>query len=205
MAQPEIRVPPSIGGYKIKYQYRDVEAVPVSGGINHVIIGEPLNIHTEQGYIYFFQRDQYVAALKNDTLLDMVQKWQARQDPVLAYIVYYSDDSFRARVALFFYRDPIKDFLKNRKYTKTFRLTGKPDSMLVTGVEVGQLCEVHYDLEKDQYEVETDEGRIGYLPAAALAFAEEYHKDPEYMQVIVSNVEFDDEKERDLIDVIVSV
>ena len=83
------------------------------------------------------------------------------------------------------------------------RLVGKPDEYAI--VEVGEICTVEQDMDNEQrYLVLVDGVTIGALPSIALRFAEKADKDPTELAVILTDVEFDIDKDREVFTVYIA-
>ena len=83
------------------------------------------------------------------------------------------------------------------------RLVGKADEYAFA--EIGQVCTVEQDMDHDQcYLVLVDGMTIGALPTIAMRYAEKADKDPTELAVIVTDVDYDVEKDRDIFTVYIA-
>lgn len=83
------------------------------------------------------------------------------------------------------------------------RLVGKADEYAFA--EIGQVCTVEQDMDHDQrYLVLVDDMTIGALPTIALRYAEKADKDPTELAVILTDVDYDVEKDRDIFTVYIA-
>ena len=100
--------------------------------------------------------------------------------------------------------EDIDHFIKRSIETKLVKLAGRPDDL--ADYEVGNRCDIEEDYEKDgRYNVLIGGFVIGYLPSSALSFAEKNDCDPENLDVIVAEVDYDLDKDRNIISVYVAV
>ena len=100
------------------------------------------------------------------------------------------------------YTEDVEKFLARNDDAKLVKLTGKPDDL--ASYEVGCRCHVEEDIEKEKYAVTCDGDVIGYLPSSAITYAEKHETDPECLDVIIAEVEYDYDKERDIISVYIA-
>lgn len=99
--------------------------------------------------------------------------------------------------------ESVENFLARNSDVKQVKLGGKPDDIAI--YSIGNRCHVEVDEEdNERYNVTYDGFVIGRLPASAVAYAEKHDCDPEYLSVIISEIEYDYEKERDIISVYIS-
>jgi hypothetical protein len=99
--------------------------------------------------------------------------------------------------------ESVEKFLARSPEAKLFKLTGKPEEFAF--YEVGNRCHVEEDENTSgKYNVTFDGSVIGRLPASALKFAESIDSLPEDLSVIIAEVEYDLEKERDIISVYIA-
>lgn len=203
--EPEISIPEAVEGKKLAYHYDDVSIIPAMGAAGIVQATVPLTFSEHQGTVYVLQRDRLIGNLKENRIAGMVRDWKKNGDPVLSYISRFSSDNTSAEIAIFFYRDQARRVLEQFAGEKQYKLTGKPDEF-AGGYQPGDACSVEEDLDKeDKYQVIHEGTRIGYLPAAALTYAEDQGISPEDLKVYIADVEYDDERERDIIHVYLSV
>ena len=99
--------------------------------------------------------------------------------------------------------ETVDAFLARSPEAKLFKLTGKPEDL--ASYEVGNRCHVEEDDESDgKYNVTVDHMIIGRLPASAVSFAEKIESLPEDLSVIIADVDYDLESERDIISVYIA-
>lgn len=201
---PEISIPERIDGKSLAYQYHDVEIIPHPNGADRVNPAEKLSFYISDNGVSIYQGNRPIGEMRKNKLADMVADWQKRGDPFVAYISEYAGDSSSAKISIFFYRDMFAAFMRAHPDAKQYRLTGKIDDF-ADGYQTGDLCEVQEDADRPgKYEVLYIGSRIGYLPAAAIKYAEESGYDPEELTAYIADVEYDDEKERDIISVYIA-
>ncbi len=201
----EVSIPDKVNGKKLAYHYDDVSIVPAMGAAGIVQATVPLTFSEHQGTVYILQRDRLIGNLKETKIADMVRDWQKNGDPIVSYISRFSSDNTSAEIAIFFYRDQTKRILERFSGEKQYKLTGKPEEF-AGGYQPGEACTIEADYEKDgKFQVLFEGLRIGYLPAAAVTYAEDQGISQEDLKVYVADVEYDDEKDRDIISVYLSV
>lgn len=99
--------------------------------------------------------------------------------------------------------ETVDAFLARSPEAKLFKLTGKPEDLAF--YEVGNRCHVEEDDEDDEkYNVTVGDMIIGRLPASAVSYAEKIGSLPEMLNVIIADVDYDIEKDRDIISVYIS-
>ena len=199
-AKSTITFPEKINNFNRAYFYPDVKIIPVPDGASHVVVGEPLTFYNEDDSVSVFQGDYCIGHMVENRLADMVRTWIKSEDPILGYVAEYSENGSSAQIGLAFYQDKLAKFLSRNPDAKTYKLAGKPDEDYL-GVTAGDICTVDHDYEHDQYVVLCYGSVIGRLPAAALSFAEKQECEPEDLTVIVASVEYDFDKDRDVISV----
>jgi hypothetical protein len=100
--------------------------------------------------------------------------------------------------------EDIDHFLARNNEAKLVKLIGKPEDL--ADYAVGNKCDIEQDIENDEkYNVLIADFVIGRLPASAISFAEDNDCDPEDLDVIVAEVDYDLEKDCDIISVYVAV
>lgn len=100
------------------------------------------------------------------------------------------------------YTEDVEKFLARTDDAKLVKLTGKPEDFAF--YNVGSRCHVEEDFEKEKFAVTCDGAVIGYLPASAVTYAEKHETDPELLDVIIADIEYDIEKDRDIISVYIA-
>ena len=99
--------------------------------------------------------------------------------------------------------ETVDAFLARSPEAKLFKLTGRPDDL--ASYEVGNRCHVEEDDEADgKYNVTIDGIIIGRLPSSAVSFAEKIESLPEDLSVIIAEIEYDMDKDRDIISVYIA-
>ena len=99
--------------------------------------------------------------------------------------------------------EDVDAFLARNSDAKLFKLTGKQDELAF--YSVGSRCHVEQDDDDpDKYNVTCDQSIIGRLPAAAISYAEKLESLPEDLSVIIAKVDYDIEKDRDIISVYIA-
>ena len=99
--------------------------------------------------------------------------------------------------------ETVDAFLARSPEAKLFKLTGKPEELAF--FEVGNRCHVEEDDEADgKYNVTVDGMIIGRLPSSAVSFAEKIDSLPEDLSVIIAEIEYDMDKDRDIISVYIA-
>lgn len=198
---PSVNVPMKYQDKNRVYFYPDVKIIGFPGGADLVVPGEPLSFSCSDNFVQLFQGSNLVGQMVENRLAGMVRDWEKAGDPVLGYVLEYSDDGASAMIALAFYQDLLAKFLKKNPGAKPYKLIGKPDE-LAFGYEPGCTCSVESDFDvPDKYFVVFDGSPIGRLPASAIRYAEENGYSPEDLDVIISSVDYDDEKGQDIISV----
>jgi hypothetical protein len=117
----------------------------------------------------------------------------------------YDPDAPKAKPATFdngVYTEPVEKFLERNDDAKLFKLTGKAEEYALP--QVGNRCKIEYDDEKEKYAVLCGDFVIGYLPSSAVSYAEKLGTDPNCMVSIISDIDYDMEKDRDIISVYVA-
>lgn len=99
--------------------------------------------------------------------------------------------------------EDVGTFLARNDDAKLFKLTGKQEDLAI--YNVGSRCHVEQDDEDpDRYNVTCDHCIIGRLPSAAISYAEKIEALPEDLSVIIADIDYDIEKERDIISVYIA-
>ena len=102
-----------------------------------------------------------------------------------------------------FCAEDVDAFLARNSDAKLFKLTGKQDELAF--YSVGSRCHVEQDDDNpDKYNVTCDQSIIGRLPAAAISYAEKLESLPEDLSVIIAKIDYDIEKDRDIISVYIA-
>ena len=192
--------PETIDGHQIEYSYRDVVLIP-EGVRRNITRGEELALVFRDDRVMVKANSIPIGFMEENRLAEMVKGWDKKGDPCKCYFMNNTDDG--PMVALFFYGDAIGKFLKRNPEAEMVKLTGKPDELAF--YDIGSRCEVMLDSENDeQYDVICDNETIGKLPRSAIAYANKHECSPEDLDVIIAEVDYDTEKDRDIISVYIS-
>ncbi len=100
------------------------------------------------------------------------------------------------------YSEPVSKFLARNDDAKLIKLTGSADDL--ASYDVGNRCHVEYNYDSEKYSVTCGGFVIGFLPSSAITYAEKHETDPDGLDVIVADVDYDIEKERDIISVYIA-
>ena len=192
--------PADIDNMQIEYSYRDVVLIP-EGIRRNIIKGEELEFAISDDQITVKVNAIPIGYMKENRLAGMVRDWYAKGDPCKCYFISYTDDG--PMIAIFFYSDVIGKFLKRNPEAKLIKLAGKPEDLAF--YDVGNQCIVEQDLEDpDKFVVTCDNATIGRLPASGISYAEKHDCSPEDLSVIIAEIDYDIEKERDIISVYIA-
>lgn len=198
---PVVSFPNTYNDKNRAYFYEDVEIVPASDAVEFVVPGEPLSFSCSDESVKLFQGSHCIGEMVENRLAGMVRDWEKAGDPVLAYVTNCENDGSHAAIGLAFYQDLLAKFLKKNPGAKSYKLVGKPDDLAFDYVP-GSLCSVESDFDDpEKYNVIFDGSTIGRLPASAVRYADEQGYSPEDLRVIVASVDYDMDKERDIISV----
>lgn len=198
---PSVSFPKKYQDKNRAYFYPDVKIQPVPGGSGFMVPGDPLSFSCSDDSVQVLQGTHCIGTMVENRLAGMVRDWQKAGDPVLAYVTEYSADSSSAIIGLAFYQDLIARFLKKNPGAKTYKLAGKPDD-LAFGYEVGSRCSVECDADDPdsvKYYVMFEGSPLGRLPSSAVRYAEQQGYSPEDLEVLIASVDYDLEKDRDVI------
>lgn len=99
--------------------------------------------------------------------------------------------------------EDIETFLGRNPNAKQIKLVGKPEEFAFC--EVGNRCHVYADEDDpEKYNVFCGDDLLGRLPSSAVTYAEKNDCPPEDLAVIIAEIDYDLEKERDIISVYIS-
>lgn len=201
--EPTITIPESIDGKRIAYSYSDVKLITPAGvPESRIIPTQQLTLIEDGEEIKVNQGEIYIGSLPKNRLSGMVHDWNKKGDPYLSYLSHYDDDGLDIEIHLVFYADILASYLKRNPNAKLVKLTGKPDELACPAI--GQECEVEFDDDKEKYFVSQDSSLIGWLPASATKYADDHGLSPEDLDIIVADIDYDFEKDRDIISVYIS-
>ena len=198
---PSVSFPSTFNNKNRAYFYEDVKIVPVPDGAGFVVPGESLTFTCSDESVKIYQGAHCIGEMVENRLAGMVRDWEKAGDPVLSYVLNYEKDGSAATIGLAFYQDLLTKYLQKNPGAKSYKLAGRPDD-LAFGYVPGSLCSVESDFDDpEKYNVVFDGSSIGRLPASAIRYAEEEGYSPDDLRVIVSSVDYDVEKDRDIISV----
>lgn len=99
--------------------------------------------------------------------------------------------------------ESVEKFLARSPEAKLVELTGKQEDL--ASYNVGDRCHVEEDEDADgRYNVTCGGSIIGRLPASAVSYAAKVESVPEDLSVIIADIDYDIEKERDVISVYIA-
>lgn len=99
--------------------------------------------------------------------------------------------------------ESVENFLARNENAKLIRLTGKAEDF--ASYEVGNRCHIVPDEDDDErYVVLCGDDMIGRLPSSAITYAKKCECMPEDLSVIIAEIDYDIEKDRDIISVYIS-
>lgn len=192
-----ITVPAEIDGNSISYHYDDVVLVDPTEYIHHVSEGSTLSFEDDGTRIRVMVGAIHIGYLPDNRLSGMVRDWKRDAKPIFSFL---SDASASNPIIfLAFYDNVLGNFLSRNPKARKFKLTGKPEEYAF--YTVGQKCDIEKNDETDKYDVLIDGSRIGTLPASAITFASTIAADPEMLDAVIVSVDYDIEKDRDIISV----
>lgn len=197
--QKIVYIPDEIEGKQRAYSYQDV-VIEAAESFHYANSGDQLNLYIEEERISVKKDNVLIGYMPQSRLSDMVKDWMERNDP---FTCYYSHDSESGPVvSLFFYADLVGRFLTRNPEAKLMKLTGKPEENAF--YSKGKECFVEEDVETERFHVICDDSVIGNLPPTAITYAKKQNIAPEDLDIIIADVEYDIEKDRDIISVYVS-
>ena len=200
---PQINIPRTYEDYQLAYHYPDVNLITSGVSPSRIVPRQELSLRDKGDSIDVYQGDYLLlGSLPENRLAGMVRDWNKSGEPYLAYLSYCSADGNQIQIALAFYSDVIGRFLSANPKAKLFKLAGKQDDL--TFPYAGCECFPNYDPEKDKYFVMFDGSSIGVLPVGAVKYAAELNVDPEDLSVMVASIDYDPDKDRDVISVYIS-
>lgn len=185
----------SIDGYMKSYQYPDVSFIPVSGGHAFANPSDAIVFETDGKDVSLLQNEHKIGSMRNNRLSGMVVEWIEKELPVRAYVVHYAPDDSSAMMAMAFYQDFLEKFKNDNPDHLIVKLAGKADEFM-TEIPPGESCSIHYDYDLDKYEVSFGPFLLGYLPAAAMKFAEEQEVNPDSLCAVFAFSEETDTRTR---------
>lgn len=101
------------------------------------------------------------------------------------------------------YSEDLDKFLARNDNAKLVKLTGKPEEF--ADYAVGYRCQIEEDDESDdKYNVICGGSIIGRLPASAISYAQKHDILPDCLVAIIADVDYDFEKDRDIISIYIA-
>jgi hypothetical protein len=199
---PIISIPATYEGKQIAYSYPDVKLKPAGVPSDKIDVNEQLTLIEDGDLVRVNQGSTFIGTLPENRLSGMVHDWNKKGEPYLAYIASYDSSGSKIEIRLVFYENVLEKYLSRNKSAKLVKLTGNPDEF--ASPVVGGKCEVEYDYEEEKYFVSHDASMIGWLPASASKYAEQHDISPEDLDIIIADIEYDIDKDRDIISVYIS-
>ena len=99
--------------------------------------------------------------------------------------------------------ESLENFLARNENAKLIKLTGKAEDFAF--YEIGNRCHIVPDEDdNERYIVLCGDDMIGRLPSSAITYARKNDCEPEDLAVIVADIDYDIEKDRDIISVYIS-
>lgn len=191
-------LPDEIDGKFLVYRYMDVCLDSPNTSIAE--LGDAVSFQDNDDIIQVIQGRQHIGNMPQNNLSKMIRDWNISGDPVYSFVNKVT--SGRVEIALGFYQDTISKFLSRNPDAKLVKLIGKPDELAF--YNKGETCEVEHDLDTDHYLVTRDGVSIGRLPASAVTYAEKHEIEPDELEIMIAEVDYDVEKDRDIISVYIS-
>jgi len=192
-----INIPSEVDGMTMAYHYGDVKLEDPTAMIHNVSDGSMLTLEDDGTRVRVLVGAIHIGYLPNNRLSGMVRDWQRDKKPIRAYLL----DASAPQPIIFlgFYDDVLKKFLSRNPEAKKFKLAGRPEDLAF--YSVGQKCEIEQDPETGKYNVLVDGSVIGRLPASAVTYASTIESDPDMLDAVIASVDYDVEKDRDIITV----
>ena len=184
------------------YHYSDVKVTSLGVPESKIIIENPLVFNVGVDHIEVIQDEINIGILPENRIAGMVRDWIRQNDPYVAYVTSYNDGAESFEIFLAFYADVVGKFLERNRDAKLVKLTGKQEDFACP--IVGARCEVEFDDEKEKYYVVLDGSKLGGLPATATKYATDHDIDPEELEVIISSIDYDLDKDREIISVYIA-
>lgn len=200
--EKEVTIPDTVDGKPMAYHYNDVKVNSLGVPESKIIVEKPLDFNIDNDHVEVIQNETKLGILPENRLAGMVRDWIQHNDPYLAYIASYNEDADSFEIFLAFYTDIIGNFLKRKRDAKLIKLTGKQEDFAFP--TVGAKCNVEFDDDKEKYYVYLDGSKIGGLTATAIKYATDHDIEPEDLDVIIASIDYDLEKDRDIISVYIA-
>ena len=194
-----VNIPDEIDGKQLTYHYDDVK-IDTTEAANDDAFAKKLTFFDDGDRVCLLLDGVNVGYLPQNRLSGMARDWLKSGDPYVAYLSNRKGDEVTAFLG--FYTNTLQKFLQKNPDAKLFKLIGKPEEFAF--YSKGYRCEIEKDYETEKYNVICNKCNIGKLPASAVTYAEKHDIDPEDLDVIISSVDYDIEKDRDIISVYIS-
>ena len=171
-----INVPSTIDGAKCAYQYKKVSIKLIDGIDLTNILGQKIRFQKIGDEMNLIVNDQHIGTMGKGRLVEMVEDWLDRDDPIYAVITVVDDDDYTAAFDLFFYRNEFDHLLRKYPHTKSYKLAGNRHSEMQENIDYcsrGDECSVMYDALQDKCLITCGSLDIGYLPIQAATVIDE--------------------------------
>ena len=194
-----VNIPDEIDGKQLTYHYEDVK-IDTTEAAKDDTFAKRLTFFEDGDRVGLLLDGVNVGYLPQNRLSGMARDWLKSGDPYVAYLANRRGDEVTAFLG--FYTDTLQRFMKKNPDAKLFKLVGKPEEFAF--YSKGNKCEIEKDYDSEKYQVICNECVIGKLPVSAVSYAEKHEIDPEDLDVIIGEVDYDIEKDRDIISVYIS-
>lgn len=194
-----VSLPEEVDDKPLAYKYLDVR-LDRPENLSAAVVGETVSFQEEDNIFHVIQNGIRLGDMPQNRLSGMISDWNKSGDPIYAFVNKISDSQIE--IALGFYQDTIGKFLARNQDAKLVKLIGKPEELAF--YNKGEKCEIEHDLDTDHYLVMCDGSSIGRLPASAITYAEKHDIEPDMLEVIIAEIDYDADKDRDIISVYIS-
>ena len=181
------RIPDSIDGYAIEYEYPDVSIVipdpsvfsrpDFSFGCGVDVVEVPPGSPSSAAISI---DGDILGYLPKNRLSGMVADWHHAGKPVRASVSRFDPDNQIVTIRLvFFGEDRFEKLVRRNPDAKTYKLVSNLNEDMQSNISLckrGEKCSLYYDYDKEKYLVSSNLD-IGYLPASASRLVEEYGED----------------------------
>ena len=181
------RIPDSVDGYFIEYEYRDEDiSIPDPSVFSRPdfyfccgvdVIEAPSGSPSP---VAISINGDILGYLPKNRLSDMVVDWHHAEKPVRAAVSRFDPDNQIVTIRLvFFGEDRFEKLIRRNPDAKTYKLVSNLNEDMQWNISLckrGEKCSLDYDYDKEKYLVSSDLD-IGYLPASASRLVEEYGED----------------------------
>lgn len=201
--QELLELPKKLFGDMLAYDYEDVDLfVPDPCAFEKIEIGTRLNAYQDKNNQY----DQHAVRLEwnretiayfyRGKLQDMANDYLEFGGLVHGIVTALNPEGKQIQAHIGYYKgkdqDEYRTLVIKNKGAKTYKLTGNSSEAKQCNImisKVGEKCDLEYDPAKDKYIVLCGD-EIGYLPASATKFVEEYKE--ENCSVFISEIDTND-------------